>query len=188
VKSKFLAEKLVLDAQKSGFKCKIFRLGRLVGRMSDGKFQINPDTNVFHLLLKGIMQIGAVPSEFASVKTDCIPVDLAVKEVLAIKNCEDTTYHIMNFDPPAFIDILKAAIGDITVSDKDTFALIFKEKFAKMDSRLAAVVLSNLSEAASRIQGTVTTAEITQSHLAKVNFDIPKIRLDRIFQNFSKGE
>ncbi len=188
VKSKFLAEKVVLDAKNEGLNCKIFRLGRLVGRMNDGKFQINSDTNAFQILLKGIMQIGAIPSDYAEVKTDVIPVDLAVREVLALRNGESTAYHIMNFDPPTFLEILKAAVGDVTVADKEAFMKIFREKLASMDRQLVAVIFSKLSEEKSRKSEATVTAEITQRHLAKANFEVPEICLEKVFKNFWKGE
>ena len=188
VKSKFLAERLVFDAEKSGMICKIFRLGRLVGRMSDGRFQINPGTNAFYLLLKGVMQIGAIPKEFADIKTDIMPVDLAVKEVLALRNGESTAYHIMNFDPPTFLEILKAIADDVIVADRAKFGNIFNEKLATMDRELAAVVFSKLSEEDSGTSSAVITSEITEKHLLKMGFGVSKIHLENVFKDFRKGE
>ena len=188
VKSKFLAEGLVFNALKQGLDAKIFRLGRLMGRMSDGRFQINSDTNAFYLLMKGIMQVGAIPNEFANIKTDVMPVDLAVKEVLALRSGESTVYHIMNFNPPSFLAVLKAAIGDIFVADKETFDKIFREKIPTVDRELVAVIFGKLSEETSRAPSAIISSVITEKHLEKSGFDLPEIPLETVFKNFCKGE
>jgi thioester reductase-like protein len=188
VKSKFLAEGLVFNALKQGLDAKIFRLGRLMGRMSDGRFQINSDTNAFYLLMKGIMQVGAIPNEFANIKTDVMPVDLAVKEVLALRSGESTVYHIMNFNPPSFLAVLKAAIGDMFVADKETFDKIFREKIPTVDRELVAVIFGKLSEETSRAPSAIISSVITEKHLEKSGFDLPEIPLETVFKNFCKGE
>ena len=188
VKSKFLAEGLVFDAIKEGVSAKIFRLGRLVGRMSDGRFQSNPDTNVFYLLVKGILQLGALPAEAATVKTDVMPIDLCAKEVVALRGCENTVYHIMNFDPPTLGDVLKVISNDITVTDRMTFGKIFREKISKIDRELITVIFSNLNEDTAKIPGAKVTAEITEKHLLREGFLVPGIPLDIIFKSFGKGE
>ena len=71
VRSKFLAETAVRQAAEAGLHTKIFRLGRLVGRMSDGLFQRNPHTNAFYLLMKSFLQIGAVPQSAADIRGQC---------------------------------------------------------------------------------------------------------------------
>ena len=188
VKSKFQAEGLVFAAEKEGMPVKIFRLGRLVGRMSDGKFQINPQTNAFYLLLKGIMQLGAIPKDAADIRTDVMPIDLCVKEVLALRKGNGSVYHIMNFNPPTLLDILKAAIGDVTVADRNAFAQIFRDRISGMDPELVTVVFSNLSERVSRAAGVKTAFDITKAHLESVGFKLPEIPLETVFKNFRKGE
>ena len=65
---------------------KIFRLGRLVGRASDGVFQKNPDTNAFYLLMRAFYRVGAVPRTIAETSVDLTPVDYAAEAVLALKD------------------------------------------------------------------------------------------------------
>lgn len=100
VKSKYLAEGLVLEARESGMETKIFRLGRLVGRASDGVFQKNPDTNAFYLLMRAFYRVGAVPRTIAETSVDLTPVDYAAEAVLALKDGPGTVFHIIHPDPP----------------------------------------------------------------------------------------
>lgn len=189
IKSKYLAEGLVFDAVRNGMNAKIFRLGRLMGRMSDGKFQINADTNVFSLLLKGIGQIGMIPQTVAGIETDIMPVDLAAKEVLALRSSEHAVYHIMNFTPPTLQEVLAAALGDdIVIADTETFEMRFRERLLHMDRQLAAVVFGKLHEETSGTAKAPVTSAITEAHLAKAGFDVPVIALETVLKNFCKGE
>ena len=47
-----IAEKWVLDKAKEGKQVFVYRMGNLVGRYSDGKFQRNIDANAFYRMLK----------------------------------------------------------------------------------------------------------------------------------------
>ena len=58
VKGKFLAEQKVRKEIEAGLDAKIFRVGRLVGRSTDGVFQKNPETNAFYRLLQGPSEAG----------------------------------------------------------------------------------------------------------------------------------
>jgi surfactin family lipopeptide synthetase A len=188
VKSKFLAEKLVLDAKNDGMDAKIFRVGRLVGRTYDGKFQINPLNNVFYLLVKGILQIGAIPKQAAEVRTDVMPVDLCAAEVMALRSGESTVYHVMSFDPPRLGDIIKATDPSVSFVDSEDFAKLLRENGSEHSRELFAVVISNLNEDASRIPGANVKFDITQSHLREKGFKIPEISLETVFKSYGKGE
>ncbi len=108
VKSKFLAEGLVFEAMEKGLCAKIFRLGRLIGRASDGIFQKNPDTNAFYLLMRGFYLVGAIPELTKQVKVELMPVDIAAAEVLALKDGRGKVFHIMNPEPPTAQEAAKA--------------------------------------------------------------------------------
>ena len=156
--------------------------------MSDGKFQFNPSTNVFYLLLKGILQLGAIPEEAAAVKTDIMPIDLCAREVVALRNGESSIYHIMNFDPPTLGEIISVIDGEIRIVDRVTFGKIFREKLSKIDRELITVIFSNLNEDTSRIPGAKVTWDITASHLEKAGFSVPEIPIKTVLKSFGKGE
>lgn len=143
VKSKFLAEGLVWEAVREGFPARIFRLGRLVGRASDGVFQRNPGTNAFYLLMKGFGQVGAVAKSAAETLTDLMPVDVAVAEVLALRESEGLVYHIMHPTPPTLGEVLREMDEDIRLVSEETFAEILSAKAPSMDRELHAMVMNN---------------------------------------------
>ena len=61
VRGKFLAEREVYDRVERGLCGRVFRLGRLVGRDSDGVFQPNPRSNAVYLTFRGVQAVGAIP-------------------------------------------------------------------------------------------------------------------------------
>ncbi|QNM06752.1 amino acid adenylation domain-containing protein [Qiania dongpingensis] len=127
VKSKFLAEGLVLEAIHHGLPAKIFRLGRLVGRASDGVFQRNPDTNAFYLLMRAFHLVGAIPRTVAKTEVDLTPIDYCAEAVLALLDSEGSIFHIMNPDPPLVEAAAKALEEEIYIVPDETFTHMLAE-------------------------------------------------------------
>ena len=95
VKSKFLAEQQVRQAVQNGLDARIYRVGRLVGRASDGVFQKNPEQNAFFRLLQSIAVLGAMPDCLASVPVDLTPVDVCAREIVALREGGGRVWHLL---------------------------------------------------------------------------------------------
>jgi thioester reductase-like protein len=187
IRSKFLAEKQVMNAIDDGIDAKIFRLGRLVGRMSDGRFQVNPDTNAFYMFVNGFLQIGAAPMDAAQIKLDIMPIDLSAKQVLALRDGEERVYHIMNGDPPTFAQIMQAADESFVLTDAEEFAEKFRESSERVDRQLMAVVMNNWRMMKDTGDAITVKNDITLSELDKCGFAIPDISLKTVLREFKKG-
>ena len=62
VKSKFMAEKLVLEnISKKNLNAQVLRLGNITNRYSDGLFQINSSENAFFNRVKSFIDLGYIP-------------------------------------------------------------------------------------------------------------------------------
>ncbi|MEA4853040.1 MAG: amino acid adenylation domain-containing protein [Christensenella sp.] len=96
VKTKFLAERAVREAMAQGLHAKIFRVGRLVGRQSDGVFQQKPEANAFYGIIRGLCGIGIVPEEYAAMPVDLTPVDLCARAILLLAEAEGNVFHVSN--------------------------------------------------------------------------------------------
>lgn len=188
VKSKFLAEGLVLMAKKEGLDAKIFRLGRLCGRASDGKFQINPSTNAFYLFMKGFAQIGALPEDAADVKLDVMPIDVCAGEVLALSEAPGSVFHIMNPDPPGFGEIMQAVNEECLIVDNLQFGEIFRENCRQLDSGLLGFIMNNWRLIGSQQHAIEVTCDITAEALKNVGFVHPGMSLETVLKEFGKGE
>ncbi len=74
--SKYNAEyDMLRAAADKGLDYKIIRIGNLQGRISDGEFQMNLNTNAFTRQLSSYVKIGAVPENVYSSKVNFSPVD-----------------------------------------------------------------------------------------------------------------
>jgi thioester reductase-like protein len=188
IKSKFLAEGLVFMAKREGLDAKIFRLGRLCGRASDGKFQINPSTNAFYLFMKGFSQIGALPEDAADVKLDVMPIDVCAREAFALSESEDSVFHIMNPDPPGFGEIMQAVCEECLIVNNMQFGEIFRENCRKLDSGLLGFIMNNWRLIGSQQHAIEVTNEKTVEALKKSGFVPPVLDLGVVLKEFGKGE
>lgn len=90
VRTKFLAERYLLEAISQGkLKGKIMRLGNLMGRESDGRFQINFESNAFVNLLKSYSALGVYPTDKMDEITEMSPIDETAEAVVRLASTPD---------------------------------------------------------------------------------------------------
>ncbi len=87
--SKFISERLVLEAVNNGLDAQIMRVGNLTPRYRDGVFQINPQTSVFLMALRYYSSISQAHSGRISMKSfenivDISPVDLTADAIVRL--------------------------------------------------------------------------------------------------------
>ncbi|MER2106577.1 MAG: amino acid adenylation domain-containing protein [Solibacillus sp.] len=123
--TKMIAEKWVLDQVKEGKQVFVYRMGNLVGRYSDGKFQSNIDANAFYRMLKLMILGKKAPNVLW--KVDFTPIDFAsevvVKSVLKTDNPQ-RVYHVSHPNPITFenvIAVLNELGFDITLVEQDAY-------------------------------------------------------------------
>ena len=123
VQSKFLAEARIYAAMgQEGLQAKVYRLGRLVGRASDGVFQRNPETNAFYLMLRAGAALGAIPRSLASLPIDLTPVDVAAEAAWTLSGCPRTAFHVLSPEGLPLQRIAEAAAVPVPVLDDPGFA------------------------------------------------------------------
>lgn len=96
--SKFNAEKHILSSMcNSGLKAKIFRLGNIMPRQSDGVFQKNANQNMFLNAFKSILDLGIVTEELLDLKVEFSPVDECAESIVKLlSDSSSVIYHILN--------------------------------------------------------------------------------------------
>lgn len=98
VRSKFLAEGMVLDAMAKGLNARIFRIGNLTAT-TDGRFQIRPEKNAFANRLKAIAALECVPLSMLGLRVDLTPADLCAQAIIALAlmpSVKLPIYHVYN--------------------------------------------------------------------------------------------
>lgn len=148
--SKYHAELKMLDAVKNGMRGKIIRVGNLMGRHSDGEFQINFRTNAFLNALRGFTTIGKSPISHATDPMSFSPIDMTAKAVITLAGTNDkfTAFHADNrfgFDEMQLINVVnKCGITIKPVPDEeyydDYYRMLGNEK---LNSRLQGLVTND---------------------------------------------
>lgn len=99
IKSKFMAEGLILDAIKAKrLNTRIMRVGNLSARSYDGKFQANPESNAFYSAQEAIKEIGYIPESMKDYSFDISPIDITAKAIIKLITLsnENIIYHPYN--------------------------------------------------------------------------------------------
>ncbi len=81
VRSKFLSERVVLQAIAEGMDGKVMRVGNLMGRHSDGEFQINFRSNAFINTLRSYQVLGMFPLSGLIAPAEVSPIDCVARAV-----------------------------------------------------------------------------------------------------------
>nr|WP_296895240.1 amino acid adenylation domain-containing protein [uncultured Methanobrevibacter sp.] len=153
--SKFLAERMVLEKALNGLNVKIIRVGNLMGRQCDGRFQKNFDTNAFLNTIKAIKNLKATMPALSQEITELSPIDYVAKATLELAKApkENIVFH-------AFSDkaILIRDIIDVLNSFGFGIEEVTPEEFRKIYEK-------NMGE---NIQG-IITAELNIDDFAKDN-------------------
>lgn len=105
ISTKYKAEELVIMARGKCVYSTIFRVGNLTKSLSDGKFQINEDTNGRVALVNAIDKLGCFPESMSSLVFDNTSIDKAAEAIVTLAKEMGTGFiwHIMS-DDLKFID------------------------------------------------------------------------------------
>ena len=97
--TKYQAECEVLkEIENNNLNAKIFRLGNIMPRLSDGVFQTNYNDNAFICKIHTLLKTHSITNSLEKYKFDLSPVDLCAKSIVLLlenKNSQ-TIYHIYN--------------------------------------------------------------------------------------------
>ncbi len=135
--SKFEAECKVIEAiNQDLIQGKIFRLGNIMPRLKDGKFQKNDNDNAFINGLRSIVGSKQIPYELLKEKFELSPVDLCSQSILKLmkKDEDKTIYHIYNSKFLNYIYLLGILEkNEITVEPVETQDFINEVKKLNFD-------------------------------------------------------
>ena len=130
IHSKFLAERLVLDAvAHHGLSAKVMRVGNLAPRSYDGEFQANFNSNSFMGRLKVFYVLGCCPYDNYDELTEMSPIDQTAKAVVLLASTpkECTVFQPFNNHTELLGDVLKlmAKVGrEMRFVENDEFEQI----------------------------------------------------------------
>ena len=109
VKTKFQAEYYVYQAMQEGIPIAIYRLGNIMSRFSDGKFQENYTKNAFFNRLESFIKLQRFPASLASYPIEFSPVDSCAQLIVEIalkQSSYGKVFHVMNNHSLPFSEVL----------------------------------------------------------------------------------
>lgn len=182
--TKYKAECKVLDAIENGLDAYILRMGNLMPRFKDGKFQDNISENAFINRIISFIKIGAIPQYIENNYLEFTPVDSAANAIIKLithPNTNHTIFHLYNHNHVYFkqalsiFDNFKYNIQ--IVSDSD-----FRKKIKEIlqdDSKKFILnnLINDLDKDLQLIYETdiIVKSDYTINYLDKINFKWPKI-------------
>lgn len=139
--TKLMAENLVLSKLNEGKQVFVYRMGNLIGRYNDGKFQDNINNNAFYRMMKLMTMIGKAPK--VNWMVDFTPVDFASEVVfksVTEKSHKQRVYHISHPNPVSydkFISLINDIGLNVEILDKDKYEdFVLTEKLPEEASNL----------------------------------------------------
>ena len=111
VRTKFMAERALLNARvKKGLDGVILRAGNLMGRNTDGEFQINFETNAFMRSLWAYIQIGQCPYSMLEQPVEFSPIDSVAEAVVLLAGADKrfSIFHLNNNHCITMDDVVEA--------------------------------------------------------------------------------
>lgn len=175
IRSKFEAERLVLGAKLEGFDCKIFRVGNLTNRYSDGVFQQNYKENAFLRRMKPFIDLKAYPVEIADSSVEFSPVDYTAEAIVKLAEYTGEKYTVFHVNDPKQIsyghlmEMLRCSEYTVDpVNSEDFVRLLSSEKYTAYDS-----VKNDLNEmkAMSEFVKVQSDSSFTETLLSKIGFE-----------------
>ena len=138
-RSKFEAERIILENITKGLDAKILRLGNITSRYSDGVFQINPEENAFANRFKSILLLKAIPKSLLEQEVEFTPVDLCSDSIIKImqnNNKKTSIFHLYNGNHikiNSILKILKSLDININVYTDKEFSDIIKNNISNIN-------------------------------------------------------
>lgn len=172
LRGKFTAEGVVRDAQKDGLHVIIMRLGRLVGRSSDGVFQKNAEDNAFWGLVHGMSCLNKIASEIYCMNMEMSAVDECARAAVKLMNEKSgSVFHIFNPNMITVSDILKDLNINAEETDRLSFESHIRQKAAEGLGAKIALLLSEYERFMLIPQNAVPVCGITEKRLNELGFE-----------------
>lgn len=188
IRSKFEAERAVLDAALEGLEARIIRVGNLTNRLSDFRFQPNYQSNAFLNRVRAALSIGALPDYMMHLYAEFSPIDQTAEGVIRIgQYAEDQTVFHLNSHQNLYFDrmveILNQLGSPMGVLPGDAFGALLQQLGKNPETAFIYEALQNDLDDAGRLvydSNIHIRNAFTVWFLEKVGFRWAKIDLDYV--------
>ena len=170
LRGKFMAEQVIHNALAQEAPCTIFRIGRLVGRQSDGVFQRNFGSNAFFGLVHGITCLDMISTDLAQMEMELTAVDQCAKALVLLLKEPGPVYHLFNPHKIPVRDILTALDHPLPEVEPPVFEAHIREKLSQGLGPRLSLLLSEYNRFKQVPFRIAPDCTFTENVLSKYNF------------------
>lgn len=187
VRSKFEAEHKILEAISKGLDAYILRMGNLMPRISDGKFQENAKDNAYINRLISFIKLTSIPQYIKDLYLEFSPIDIASESIIKIVQNPtpyNRIFHLFNHNHIYINSIIpllkKIKINISTVTNEEFKKIITQTLNNKKTKNTLNLLINDFDEDLNLLYktGIVINSDFTINYLNKLNFKWPKIKKD----------
>lgn len=193
IESKFEAERLIFDSILNGDDSHILRVGNLMPRYNDGKFQENYQENAYINRLKGFIDIQYVPEDILEAYLEFTPIDStadAILKIIQFQNKQNRIFHIFNHNHvfvKHLLNLLKKYDINIKIVENDEFKKVIKNILNSKNSAKLNSLINDFDKDMNLVYDTKIKlmSEFTIKYLELCNFKWPLIK-EKYIKNIIK--
>lgn len=198
IRSKFESEKLILEAILDGIDAYILRVGNLMPRFSDGKFQENYMDNAYINRIQSLINIGCIPTDLTDAYLEFTPIDYtanAILKIIQFSNKFNRIFHIFNSNlvfMRNLLPILEKFDVNFKVVENEEFKKIIKNILHGKNSNILNTLINDFDKDMnlSYEHKIKIDSNFTINYLKLCGFEWPKINSKYLknILNLAKGE
>lgn len=189
IRTKFEAEKSVFSAIRKGLDAYILRVGNLMPRKKDGKFQQNITENAYLNRLLAFLNIGSIPNTLLDGYLEFTPIDYtanAILDLICHPSVNNRVFHIFNdkhIKISDFLDLLKLYNYVIDVVSEDDFKT--KVQNILQDDTQKDILNNLINDFDKNLNLSYKTniilkSDLTKKYLKNIGFNWPEIDSDYV--------
>lgn len=183
VRSKFEAEKYILEEMKNGLDAYILRIGNLMPRITDGKFQVNAKENAYANRLLSFTKLGIIPDYLLDGYAEFTPVDScseAIIQLMGHPSNKNRIFHLFNHNHvsiPELLDVFHDVLKIQVVSNEEFLTKIDFILNHQNSDELLAGILGDFNKDRKLVYDSniKLDSDVTIHYLKQLGFYWPKI-------------
>lgn len=177
VRTKFEAEAKLFKAQQENVTVNIFRMGNIMPRIVDGKFQHNKFENAYYKRIYGFIQLGVLPENLKEQELEFTPVDSSAEAIVKLICYKNKVFHLLSdktIKLTQFIKVLNNLGNTIQFTSIENFNDTIKNNTSNeiLESFITDLDYKNTLDYNSKI---IMTNDITNHYFNLENISWPEI-------------
>jgi len=128
-----------------------------------------------------------IPNSVKDSRIDLMPIDRSAREVVLLKNTDNTVFHIMNPEPPTLEKVFLSLNENNKIVNMNDFYVALRDNSSKIDGALWAILLNSINSNSINTNVKVINEQTTET-LKMLGAETSPIDVKTVLREFWKGE